>query len=116
MFTDGRWHKRGGYIFNTEIDGKKVGVVAATMSPSYDRFALNKADYEYVHDAKRSGKVDLAFVVAAAFDAGWRLEYRGAGDLERMAATLANLDPRGGRNGPFWTLRLDDIDPDAPWC
>lgn len=112
MFKDRGWKMVGRYRYMGEIDGAKIGVVLATMSPSYDRFALNKKDNESLLQAKHDGKVDQAFVVAAKLNGSGPPEYCTAVDAEEFQAVLARQTPRPGRFGDFWTLYLSEFTDD----
>ena len=113
MFADGRWRRIRERIYFGEFDGQKVGVVLATMYPNRDAYALNCAEHERVRSAKLTGKVDVAFVVAAKFDSFEKPPKYMCGNFIE-AVNTSGLRRMAGRNGDFWLLQLDDIDPDAP--
>jgi hypothetical protein len=113
MFTDDRWRRIRERIYYGEIDGKKIGVAVATQSPNRDNYALNRAEHERVLNGKLTGKVDLAFVVAAKLNGfGNPPEFRCGNFIE--AVSLTGYRPIAGRYGEFWALQLEAIDPDAP--
>jgi hypothetical protein len=105
MFTDPRFREFRPYRWYGEIDGIKVGVVAATRKAGFDTHALNKSDLELLIAAKREGKVDQAFVVAANIDGFNNLAFVDFADAENLFATLLQrLRPRIGARGEFWIL------------
>jgi hypothetical protein len=113
MFTDGRFRRIRDRIYFAEIDDKKIGVVLATIYGNYDNYALNRAEYERVLNAKREGRIDLAFVVAVRFNGfGKPPEYHSANHIE--ALDLTGCRKVDGRYGEFWPLQLGDIDADGP--
>ena len=113
MFSDGQWRRIRDRIYYAEIDGKKIGVVLATMSPNRNDYALNRAEYERVINGKREGKVDLAFVVAVRLSGfGKPPEYHSANHIE--AVSLTGCRKIDGRWGEFFALQLDDINSDGP--
>ena len=101
---DPRWHKKGRHRYLSEFKGKKIGVVLATMAPGFDSYALNKNDYDSLLEARSSGKIDQAFIVAARQSGPNQFEYRSAVEAEKLQAVLTGMPRRGGRFGDFWTL------------
>jgi hypothetical protein len=106
VFTDPRFHHVAGtvYGFRGNIDGKKVGVVAATKS---QRFAdsvhhvLNKSDFDSVIAGYEANpkRIDYAFVVSA--------EGQSVVDViqaPELAVTLKNVTPLPGRLGEFYLV------------
>ena len=66
MFADRQlWRQCARHLYYGEGEGKKIGVVVATMPPNRDRHALNKLELDRALVGLRNGKIDLAFVVAA---------------------------------------------------
>jgi hypothetical protein len=126
MFSELRlWRQCARHLYYREIDGKKYGVVLATISPNHDRPALNKPELLRVLAGKREGKIDEGYVVFARFNgspqgntgpqgpaAGY--EYLGASLAESVAAKLEGRSAIAGRFGEFWTLDLFEIDDDKP--
>jgi hypothetical protein len=113
MFTDERWKLIHERIYYGEIDGQKNGVVLATQPPNRDKYAWNCDERERVLNARLTGKIDLAFVVAAKLN-GFRKppEYQCGNFIEAVSTT--SLRKIAGRYGDLWLLQLGDIDPDAP--
>ena len=109
-----RWRQRAKHVYRGEHDGKKIGVVVATMSPKFDRYALNKNELELLLGYLRSGKIDVAFVVAARLNGFGpeAYEYQGAGDAETVAKRLKGVVAIQGRYGEFYALYLFEIDDD----
>jgi hypothetical protein len=105
MFTDRRFRQFKKFRYYGEIDSMRIGVVVASKGASYNNYALNKLDVENLIAAKRSGKVDHAFVVAAVLNV-----YVGHHDVEELhASLLQNLPCRSGQFGEFWTLTEYEI-------
>jgi len=98
MFSDPGWQRVGRYLYFKEIDGQKVGVVLATMSPRWDDFALNKGEYERVLNGKREGRLDQTYMVAAKID-GAKFEYVGAMEAEELLPKLKDLPVITGPTG-----------------
>jgi hypothetical protein len=116
IFTDPGWRQVGRYKYFREFDGMKNGVVLATMSPQYDRFALNTPETKDLLAGKRNNKVDQAFIVAAKGNGAGKFEFYAGVDAEEFHKTvLATLVPRSGPFGDFWTIAPYDFDPDAPF-
>jgi hypothetical protein len=105
MFTDCRFRQFKKFRWYGEIDGARVGVAVANKSPQYTTYALNKGHVEGLLAAKRSGKVDRAFIVAVA--GGAFVTHHDA--EEYHAGLLANLQPRTGQFGEFWSLSEYEI-------
>jgi hypothetical protein len=103
MFTDRRFRRCGRYRYVGEIDGKKIGVVLATKSPSYFDYALNKPDLDRVIAGKRAGRLDEAIVVKAKIGVGIP-QYHDQIDAEQQATELVNVMPRSGAYGEFFVL------------
>jgi hypothetical protein len=105
MFTDPRFRKFDKWCWYGEVEGKKVGVVLATINPGYDNFALNKNDTDRLLAAKRDGQLDEAFLVGASVDASNTPTYCDSKDAETFyEEELKKLRPRPGRYGEFWML------------
>ena len=107
----GQWRQCARHLYYREMDGKKYGVVLATIAPSRDRPALNKPEIERVLAGKRRGTIDEGYVVAARLN-GVGYEYLGASLAEIVAKKLEGRVPLSGRYGEFWTLDLWEIDHD----
>src|SRR6516225_57465 len=105
MFGDARFRQFKKFRWLGEVDGERVGVAVANKSPQYTTYALNKAHVEGLLAAKRSGKVDRAFIVAVA--GGAFVTHHDA--EEYHAGLLANLQPRTGQFGEFWSLSEYEI-------
>jgi hypothetical protein len=115
MFADRQlWLPRAKHLYRGDHDGKKIGTVVATMSPKFDRYALNKLEFDRLLRNLRSGNIDMAFVVAAKLN-GFGPEayqYQGAGNAEIVAKRLEGVIPLQGRYGEFWALYLWEIEDD----
>ena len=110
MFTDPRFRPLRQWRWYGVIDGIKVGIALATRTPGYATFALNNPDMERLLAAKRDGKIDAAFVVAAHTDRLNTHTYAGFRDAEVLHETvLQKLMPKKGAHGDFWVLTLDLI-------
>jgi hypothetical protein len=103
IFEDGRF-KRCGHKYLGEDDGKKIGVVLATKSAGYDSPALNKQEFDGGRRAKRDGRIDEFYVVAAKVNGVATPKYLDHIEAEQLAAKLANETPRVGRFGEFYVL------------
>jgi hypothetical protein len=105
MFTDCRFRQFKKFRWYGEINGARVGVAVANKSAQYTNYALNKDHVEGLLAAKRSGKVDRAFIVAVA-NGAFIIHH----DAEEYHADLlVNLTPRSGAFGDFWTLTEYDV-------
>jgi hypothetical protein len=104
MFTDRRFRQFKKFRWYGEVDGARVGVVVANKSPQYTSYALNKGDFDGLLAAKRSVKVDLAFIVAVANGS-----FIAHHDAEEYAERLRDLTPRSGQFGEFWTLTEHEV-------
>jgi hypothetical protein len=105
IFTDDRFQQYGPCRWYGEVDITRVGIVLATYNARYRNYGLNKGDYDRLLDAKRSGKLDEAFVVMAARDGNGARVYRDSADAEVLKAmVLADIQPRDGEFGPFYAL------------
>jgi hypothetical protein len=105
MFGDARFRQFKKFRWYGEVDGMRIGIVVANKGASYNNFALNKADFDDLLAAKRSGKIDLAFVVASTASGGYVAHH----DAEEYAERLRDLTPRNGQFGEFWTLTESEI-------
>jgi hypothetical protein len=113
MFTDKRFRQIRERIYYAEIDGRKTGVVLATMYPNRDSYALNCAEHEHVRGAKLAGKIDEALVVAVKINSfGTLPEYQCGNFIEAMSTI--GLRKIAGRHGDFWLLHLGNVDPNSP--
>lgn len=112
MFSDPRFHLIGRNRYGGKIDGSRIGSVLATRSPPYDQFALNRGDNENLLAAKRGGKIDQAFIVAAKLNGVGPPEYCAAVEAEEFQPVLAGKPTRPGRFGDFWTLYLSEFSDD----
>jgi len=104
MQTDPRFRQFKKFRWYGEVDSERIGVVVANKGALYTNYALNKGDFDGLLAAKRSGKIDLAFVVAV--DRGSFVAHR---DAEEYAERLRDLTPRNGQFGEFWTLTEYEI-------
>src|SRR5258705_6348023 len=104
MFSDPRFARFGRYCYHVEIDGRKIGVVLATMNQGYDSYALNKAEFDRLLAARRDGRLDGAFVVIAKTNGSTTPTYCGEIDAEELDSQLRGLTPRSGRFGEFYVL------------
>ena len=87
-----------------EIDGKKIGVVLATMNnPSFNTYALNVGELNRLRAGKNDGKIDEAAIIAVEVDGGART-YRGEMMLDEATLKLNAISPRNGRFGEFYSL------------
>jgi hypothetical protein len=104
---DSRFRFFGVYCGYGEVDGINVGIVYATINPGYNTLALNKHSIERLRDAKRTGKVDVAFVGAARISGSTR-SYCGHMTVEEAWAKIEHfgLEPRMGKFGEFYILPL----------
>ena len=85
MFSElQQWRQCARCLYYREIDGKKYGVVLATIAPSHNRPAMNKPEIERVLACKRKGKIDEGYVVAARLN-GSGYEYLVANHAEIVA-------------------------------
>lgn len=96
-----RW---SGYRLSGEVDGLRVGIVLATMNPSFNTFALNQADRDRLSETKARGKLDVGFVVGARIDSGGRKTYQGSLEVDVVVEQLKGVPTREGRLGPFYVL------------
>jgi hypothetical protein len=95
------------YGFVARIDGKKVGVVAATKSQRFagsTHHVLNKADLESVVAGQEAGRLDWAFVVTAEVNQAGKMAVIDVILAQHLAANLKNVPPLTGRLGEFWLL------------
>ncbi len=104
MFTDNRFQRIGRNRYWAEVDGRKIGVVLATKNARYDDHALNKADLDRVLAAKREGRLDDAFVVAAKTNGSGIPIFSDQIDAETLASKLAGELPMVGRFGEFFVI------------
>jgi hypothetical protein len=100
MFTNPAFRQFKKFRWLGRVNGELVGVVVANKSQHYTTYALNRGDVEDLLAAKRAGKVDRAFIVAATL--GTFVAHHDA--EEYHASLLANLPPRSGAFGDFWAL------------
>lgn len=113
-----RWQRLGQHLYRGEHEGKKIGTVVATISPKFDRYALNKPETQLLLRYLRTGKFDVAFVIAAKLNGfAYEYDYQDAGEAEAVAKRLERVIPLQGRYGEFWALYLyqivDDDDDDG---
>ena len=100
MFADrSRWQQRARHLYLGEHEGKKIGNAVATMSPKFDRYALNKPENQRLLAALRSGRIDMGFVVAARLNGFGpeAYEYQGACEAEILAKRLEHVIALQGR-------------------
>jgi hypothetical protein len=91
--------------------------VLATFNASFHTFAPNKIEFDGLLAAKRDGRLDDAFVVAAKTNGGGLPTYCHEIDAAQMENLLQGYAPRSGRFGDFYTLS-DHVFPalaDAPF-
>jgi hypothetical protein len=100
MQADRRFHRFKKFRWYGEVEGARVGAVVAHRGEAYANYALNREDVENLLAAKRTGKVDHAFVVAVAL--GTFVAYHDAEEL--YTALLEKLSCRTGPFGEFWLL------------
>ena len=101
---DPRWHKIGSRLWFGEFDGKKVGVVMATMSnPSFDTFALNVGELNRLKAGKNDGKIDEGLIIAVEVS-GTARTHRGEMTLADATVKLNSIAPLNGRFGAFYSL------------
>jgi hypothetical protein len=108
-----QWRQCARHLYYREIDGKKYGVVFATIAPNRDRPALNKPELQRALAGKRKGTIDEGYVVFARIN-GIGYKYLGASPAEIVAAKLEGRSAIAGRYGEFWTLDLFEIDDNNP--
>ena len=104
MFSDGRFTRYGLHRYFAETGGRKVGIVLATMNSGYDSYALNKSEFDRLVSAKRDGRLDDAFVVAAKTAGSKVPSFCDQIDAEELVGKLAGELPRSGRYGDFFIL------------
>jgi hypothetical protein len=105
MLTDPRFRQFKKFCWHGAVDGTRVGVAVANRNPLYTTYALNKGHVDGLLAAKRSGKIDRAFIVAVANGA-----YIAYHDAEKYHADLlVNLQTRSGQFGEFWSLTHHEI-------
>jgi hypothetical protein len=104
MFTDRRFRQFKKFCWYGKVGGARVGVVIANRGTQYANYALNKGHFDHLLAAKQSGKLDHAFIVAAAN--GTYITHH---DAEKYVGLLADLQPRSGQFGEFWTLTEFDV-------
>ena len=107
------WRQCARHLYYREIDGKNYGVVLATMTPNFDRPALNKSELERALAGKRKGTIDEAYVVVARLN-GIGYEFLGASDAGALAKRLEGRSTISGKFGDFWTLDIFEIDDNTP--
>jgi hypothetical protein len=114
VFNDKRFVEVRRNCLQGVVDGVKVGVVLATMTPPYTTFALNKPDFERLIGSKHAGKVDRAFVVAARGSGPTSRTYCSWREAEELSAQLREygVTSREGRYGEFYTLPPTFFPPD----
>jgi hypothetical protein len=94
------------FLYHAIIDGVKIGVVEATITPGYTAYALNLDAMERLLKAKAKGKIDEAYVALVRTDPSKGSTYcghRNAEELKRQYEPLG-LQVRTGKLGPFITL------------
>jgi hypothetical protein len=104
MFQDPRCSRIDKFRYKLVFDGVRVGVVIASWSQKFFSYALNQGDTEDVQEAKRSGKVDVGFVVLAKFGNHGGFVYVDAFDVDDVDKKVAGIHLIHGRLGPFWPL------------
>src|SRR5262249_12758526 len=114
VFNDKRFTEVRRNCLQGTVDGVKVGIVLATMSPPYITFALNKPDFERLIDSKHDGKVDRSFVVAARGSSPANRTFCSWMEAEELAAHLRayGIAPRDGRYGEFYIVPPTLFPPD----
>jgi hypothetical protein len=114
MFADPRpWKQFGKYIYHNKVE--KIGVTLATRAPNHPGHAQHKGELLRMLAAKRDGKINEAYVVAARLNGSSPPTYVCADDAEVVYAKLANRPTLEGKHGSFWVLQEYDIDYDAPF-
>jgi hypothetical protein len=104
MFSDPRFTRHWPRKYSAEIDGTRIGIVLATINPSFNNPALNKIEFDRLLAAKRDGKIDEAVVVFARTNGNATPTYCGDMDAEDLEALLRGFTPRSGRFGEFYVL------------
>jgi hypothetical protein len=108
MFPDG--FRRVGkdiavYGWVIEVDGIRIGVIAATKTPRYADsiyFILNKRDLDKLLAGE---SIDVALVITATVDKSGKWTVVDVIEAHELTATLANVEPRtGGKLGDFYLL------------
>jgi hypothetical protein len=88
-----------------EVDGVKIGIVAATKTPRWADsayFILNKGDFDKLVAGDR---IDQAFVVTAKIDQFGTFTFVDMIKAHELAAILVNVKPRtGGALGDYYRV------------
>jgi hypothetical protein len=110
VFTDPRFKRLKSRVYGYVgvIDGKRIGVVAATKSQRFANSAdhvLNKSDFDHLIAALDASRRDEAYVVSAETDQSGNMTVIDAIEARELAAILANVKPRiGGLLGDFYLV------------
>jgi hypothetical protein len=113
VIDDPRWQRVDGsrWLRFREIDGTRIGVIRATMSPQRSNYALNCGEMERLRNGKSAGKADLIVVVAIKTNSDGRREYCCQMEADALyQKTLRNKTPIDGQFGPFWSLSQYEIE------
>jgi hypothetical protein len=109
----------GTYQYKGTIDGVRVGVVVASMSPGFGSFALNQGQFNSLITVKGGGKLGVAEVVFARVDPNGTFSYVGQVDAVEFLPKLESCQLRNGRwRGPFWVVPpslVPNYNPDDDW-
>jgi hypothetical protein len=103
LFEDHRFERFGNRKFFGEIESHKIGVVLATKDDRYGNCALNKKELDGVRRAKREGKLQEAYVVAAKKNGGG-MTFLGQIDADELESKLVNVKTKSGAFGEFFVL------------
>jgi hypothetical protein len=79
-------------------------VVRGGRGPDY---ALNEEALEYLLEAKKEGRITLAYVVLAQLAADGRLEFVAAEEADVVRERLRGVPPREGRFGRYWWITVE---------
>ena len=108
MFRGPLFRPTSRHRYRAKIDGAKVGVVVAARTWRFDNNqVLIKSDFDRLLEAKSSGTIDFAFVVAAKISKENVSTYIGHRDAEELHQDLRDVAPLANQYGQFWVLRPD---------
>jgi hypothetical protein len=111
VFTDPGWQRYGHNLYFKEVDGKKVGIVGATMSSRDAQYLLNKKEFDRPLNALAAGKIDAAWVVGAGSNGTGQYKYRGGVEIRQFWETvLKDRSTNHGRYGDFWIVEWHELE------